>query len=303
MSVDNDRVPATPGPSGEASTTVARVSVRIPEFCATDPEMWFAMVERSFEASGVTTEGTKFGYVLGALSPVYAAEVRDIIMNPPTAGPYQKLKAELIRRLSSTQEQKTRRLLESEEIGDRKPSQFLRHLRGLAGTTVSDSVLRTLWMGRLPTNMQIILATQKDVDLVKVADLADAIAETTGPRVHIAESAAPVGAPKATGQHNVTQDLEALLNLKMAQLAVSFRQEIAAMRQELLSEGRSSRFERTYRQRSPSRQRTRQRSVSRRRAEERQGRCFYHWRWGAGAHRCVPPCNWNDTAGNESGGR
>ncbi|XP_076384436.1 uncharacterized protein LOC143262998 [Megalopta genalis] len=198
--------------------------------------MWFGMVERSFEASGITTEATKFGYVLGALNPVYAAEVRDIIMNPPNTGQYQRLKTELIRRLSSSQEQKTRRLLESEEIGDRKPSQFLRHLRGLAGNNVSDSVLRTLWMGRLPNSMQVILATQKDAEMDKVADLADAIAETMGPRTQVAEASASTAA--AAAPSNAPQDLEALINLKMAQISLLFQQEIAAIRHELIGNER-----------------------------------------------------------------
>ncbi|XP_076392694.1 uncharacterized protein LOC143265295 [Megachile rotundata] len=169
---------------------VDRVSVRIPDFAPADPELWFGMVERSFDASGIKTESTKFGYVLGALSPQYAAEVRDIIMSPPPPPPepYEKLKCELIKRLSSSQEQKTRRLLEHEEIGDRKPSQFLRHLRTLGGAAVSQEILRSLWMGRLPSSMQVILATQRDTDLDQVAELADAIADTMGPRGHIAET-------------------------------------------------------------------------------------------------------------------
>ncbi|XP_076384448.1 uncharacterized protein LOC143263796 [Megalopta genalis] len=291
----------TPGPPNEGGATIGRVAVRIPEFCASDPELWFSMVERSFEASGVTAENTMFGYILGALNPVHAAEVRDVIMNPPGSGQYQKLKTELIRRLSSTQEQKTRRLLESEEIGDRKPSQFLRHLRRLAGTAVSDSVLRTLWVGRLPTNMQAILATQTDAELDKVADLADVIADTTGPRMQVAETTTRV--PPAAMQTGATNELEALLNVKLAQLTLSFRQEVEAIRQELRSEGRSSRYDQSVRPRSPSRQFRRRRSVSRRRLQERQGRCFYHWRWGSNAERCEPPCNWSGASGNEPGGR
>ncbi|XP_076384123.1 uncharacterized protein LOC143261982 [Megalopta genalis] len=234
MATPNEGASYPRGASAEAS--VSRVAVRMPEFCASDPEMWFGMVERSFEASGITTEATKFGYVLGALNPVYAAEVRDIIMNPPNTGQYQRLKTELIRRLSSSQEQKTRRLLESEEIGDRKPSQFLRHLRGLAGNNVSDSVLRTLWMGRLPSSMQVILATQKDAEMDKVADLADAIAETMGPRTQVAEASAFTAA--AAAPSNAPQDLEALINLKMAQISLSFQQEIAAIRHELIGNER-----------------------------------------------------------------
>lgn len=170
------------------------------------------MAERSFEASGITTEATKFGYILGALHARYAAEVREVIMNPPPTDKYQKLKTELIRRLSSSQEQKTRHLLEHEEMGDHRPSQFLRHLRGLAGGTISDSVLRALWMRRLPNGMQVILATQRDADLDKVAELADAVAESSSSRGYIAE-ATP----------STSNDLEALLNTKMAQLALSLR--------------------------------------------------------------------------------
>lgn len=70
----------------------------------------------------------------------------------------------------------------------------------LAGTNVSDSVLRTLWMHRLPTNIQVILTTQKEVQLDQVADLADAITETTGPRVQGAQASTRV--PTAVGTNN-----------------------------------------------------------------------------------------------------
>lgn len=292
------------------SATVDRVAVRIPEFCPGDPEMWFSMVERSFDASGVTTEKTKFGYVLGALNTRYAAEVRDIIMNPPDSEPYQKLKTELIRRLSSSQEQKTRRLLELEEIGDRKPSQFLRHLRDLAGTTVADSVLRTLWLGRLPTNIQVILATQRDTDLDKVAELADAIAETLTPRSHVAETENyNVPPPRDAAPTSLDQSLETLLNLKMAQLAVSLRQEISAIRQEFRAEERPPRrgWQRRPRSFSRHRRRSSSRSVGRNdeghNQRDYQGKCWYHWRYGTNAHRCIPPCNWSSPQGNDQGSR
>ncbi|XP_011705737.1 PREDICTED: uncharacterized protein LOC105460940, partial [Wasmannia auropunctata] len=74
-------------------------------------------------------------------------------------------------------EQRIRKLLEQEEIGDRKPSQFLRHLTALAGATVSTELLRTLWLGRLPPQMQAILATRSADDLEDVAEQADRIYE------------------------------------------------------------------------------------------------------------------------------
>ena len=137
------------------------MGIRIPPFWASDPEMWFAQIEIQFALAKVASDETKFHYVAGNMDSKYAAEVRDILTNPPATNKYTFFKSELIRRLSSSQEQKTRRLLEHKEIGNRKPSQFLHHLRGLAGTVVSDSVLRTLWTGRLPPRLEAILATQK----------------------------------------------------------------------------------------------------------------------------------------------
>jgi hypothetical protein len=68
-----------------------------------------------------------------------------------------------------------------EEMGDRRPTQFLRHLRPLAGPSVPSNFLRTLWRNRLPPNIQAIIATQVKVSLDDVAQLADKIAEVTPP--------------------------------------------------------------------------------------------------------------------------
>ena len=42
-------------------------------------------------------------------------------------------------------------------MGDQKPSQLLRHLKGLE-TDVTDDFLRTIWDSRLPPHVQDILA-------------------------------------------------------------------------------------------------------------------------------------------------
>jgi hypothetical protein len=62
--------------------------------------------------------------------------------------PYTKLKTEL----SPSRELRARQLLATEEIGDRKPSQFPRHLR-------------SIWLGRLPPNVRTHLAGRPEIDL------------------------------------------------------------------------------------------------------------------------------------------
>ena len=107
--------------------------------------------------------------------------MEDVITDPPPTGRYDRLKAELIRRLSLSEEQRVRQLLMHEEMGDQRPTQFLRHLRTLAGPSVPSDFLRTLWTNRLPPNIQAIIATQAQVALDDVAQLADKIAEVTPP--------------------------------------------------------------------------------------------------------------------------
>ena len=65
-------------------------------------------------------------------------------------------------------------------MGNRKPSQFLRHLRSLA-PEVPTEFLRTVWASHLPSHVQAILAGQTDSNFEAVAQLADKICEVTTP--------------------------------------------------------------------------------------------------------------------------
>jgi hypothetical protein len=81
--------------------------------------------------AGVNSEKSKFFHVISQLEQRCAAELEDIITSPPEQSLYTTLKAELVRRLTPAREQRIRQLLTLEEIGDREPSQLLRHLRSL----------------------------------------------------------------------------------------------------------------------------------------------------------------------------
>lgn len=277
---------------------VSRVGMRMPEFTPSDPELWFKIVDRSFQAAGITTDATKFGYALTAIGPRHTLEVRDIIMNPPLERAYEALKSELIKRLSLSQEHKTRQLLEHEEIGDRKPSQFLRHLRGLAGSVVGDEILRTIWMSRLPAYLQPHLVTRTGDSLDTLADIADAIMEATrAPAVHVAETARP--AALTSGHVSEIAAVEARMNLQLTQMRLAMQKEIAEQMASLtkaieaIGERPSRRSDGGDRRR-----RERSRSRSRGRGHASNNLCYYHWRFGPDARRCEPPCS-GQQPGNE----
>ncbi|XP_033231727.1 uncharacterized protein LOC117182731 [Belonocnema kinseyi] len=245
--------------------------------------MWFSQVEYQFALAGITVDETKFNYVSGNLEAKYATEVRDIVTHPLSTGKYNLLKSELIKRLSESQEHKMRRLLEREEIGDRKPSQFLRHLRGLAGTVVPDDVLRPLWLGRLPVDTQRILGSQTRSTLDGIATLADSIADIAPSSGHIAETFQPRAADPL---ELILQRLNFMVKAQIAEatsaITTSLRQEIAA--------ASGNRDQPRY-NRPRSRSRGRSQSRDNNRSQPRDmGEGWYHRKFGADAKRCTTPC-------------
>ena len=147
--------------------------MRLPHLWPDRPAVWLAQAEVLFLLASITCQRTKFNYVVSQLNQQQAAEVEDFITSPPEQEPFDRLKAELLRRLSTSRERGVRQLL-SHEIGDRNPSQFLRHLNSLA-PDVPDDILRTIWASRLPPHVQANLAGQTKVRLDSASHLSDRI--------------------------------------------------------------------------------------------------------------------------------
>ncbi|XP_050535097.1 uncharacterized protein LOC126902115 [Daktulosphaira vitifoliae] len=195
----------------------------------------------------------------------YAAEVEDIITNPPPTERYKHLRAKLVERLSISEEQRVRQLINEEELGDRKPSQFLRHLRSLAGTTtLQDNILRQLWLRRLPSHAQAILTAQSELPLDKVAELADKIVEV---------QPAPSQFAHAVATTNNKKELDVLAAIEALTKQVS---ELCAKR--------------------PQRSRSRSRNRSNVELTNGKGWCWYHSTYGEKAAKCKAPCKYQENS-------
>ncbi|XP_076176653.1 uncharacterized protein LOC143151438 [Ptiloglossa arizonensis] len=227
---------------------------------------WPGQVEAQFTIGRITKDDTKFGYVVAQLDGKYAEEVEDIICNPPDGNKYEAIKRELIKRLSDSDTTRVRKLLETEEIGDRTPTQFWRHLRKLAGSSVSDDFLTEIWKNRLPVKTQLVLAATSDKDGTKLAEIADRVHEIPVERGRIASVSHP-------------SDMDLL------------REELRQMRLQLNAVTNSARQQ----WRSPRRERFRRRSSSRNPSQGASGKrelCWYHDRFAEKATKCIPPCKW-----------
>lgn len=256
-----------------------KVSVRIPPFWPEEPALWFAQIEGQFALSGITVDATKFYYVTAQLDHQYAAEVKDIITNPPATDKYLKLKGELIKRLSASQEKKVKQLLTHEELGDRKPSQFLRHLKTLAGPAVPDDFLRTLWSGRLPSNIQTVIASQSNTSLEDVAELAD--------RVYDIVPCTPQVATTSVNSNNIMNDMSRQI-AELSKQVASLQSQLNSRRSRSHSRSHSN----NNRKRSRSKSKTSDPSV-----------CWYHNKFGNRANKCTTPCSFTPSSGNATGSR
>ena len=178
--------PPTPPPRPRRDAgTVSAVALKLPPFWPVDPTVWFAQVEAQFSFRGVVQQRTRFDYVIAALAPEVAAEVRDLILHPPEERPYDLLKEALVKRTESSEQRRLQQLLTSEELGDRKPSQLLRRMQQLlgdSGPAPDSAFVRQLFLQRLPPSVSMVLASSSDhLSLSQLADMADRILEVANP--------------------------------------------------------------------------------------------------------------------------
>ena len=256
---DEERQGGDPPARDDSAVIAAALNIKLPPFWPADPEVWFAQVEAHFTTKRLTSQKSKFDYVVASLAPEIATEVRDLLLKPPETNPYDSLKAALIRRTAASEQRRLQQLFNAEELGDRKPTQLLRRMQQLLGERagMDGAFLKELFLQRLPTNVRMVLAsTSATTSLEELAELADKIAEVAIP---------PVAAVQQPHLADEMQQLKA--EVTKLQKAISS-----------LSRRRSHTPRRTPRSPSPA-------------PVNPDGLCWYHRKFGQDARKCNPPCS------------
>ena len=261
---------------------IGRVSVKIPPFWPNNAKLFFFQVEANFSIAKITNEVTKFNTIVAALDSETLMHVSDIVFKPPTENPYTVLKNRLISEFELSEGKKIKTLLQDLDLGDAKPSQLLRKMQDLAENKVTNDFLKSIWLNRLPSHIQTILAISSD-PLPQLASIADKIAEVTD-------------------SHTISNIKIDSDNSRIAHL----ESEIDTLTQAIQNIEINSRSRTTFRAQTPYR--CGQRSSNYRRSNSRNLRnrpnnnsnkefCWYHFRFGNNAKKCNPPCQFKSSAG------
>ncbi|XP_025997160.1 uncharacterized protein LOC105201603 [Solenopsis invicta] len=220
------------------SQETSRISIRPSKFSKEKPLIWFIQMEAQFATNGITQDLTKYYHAL------------------------QSLDADVIS--EDSEEKRLKTLLNQTILGDQRPSRLLRHMKDLAEDRMSDDLFKSLWLQRLPTNMQTVLSASGDIlTLDRLTAMADKIYDITPPSSSVLQVA-------ETTASTSSQESELC--------------EIIKKLDQLLSR----------RQRSSPHRRKRSRTRSRSRSSTNTKYCWYHKCFGRDVKKCSAPCSWDN---------
>ena len=154
---------------------VDAVSLKLPTFWASQPEVWFAQAEAQFRLRKIEVDETKYYYVIAALDQETAARLMDLICQPPEDDKYETLKNRLVDTFGLNKRERAARLLHFRQLGDSKPSALMDEMLALLGDHPPCLLFEQLFLERLPEDIRIHLVDAKVEDCRELARRADAL--------------------------------------------------------------------------------------------------------------------------------
>ena len=262
----------------ESDPMAPTMNFRCPEFLQESPTFWFRLVEAQFELYKVTSDRAKVNWTISNLPSAVSWQLQDVIFNNPD---YETLKEAVIKRIAPSNVAKVQFLFKDLTLGDRTPSAMLREMKQVLGEgSMDECIMRELWIQRLPSDVQAILASARNTPLSDAALIADEAMLRLRPQVSVIQPQKPVynncvppspSLPQAVASSPAEDKVDRLIN---------------AMERVL---GRLSTNDVDHQDRY---RRSRRNSPSPRRhfVTSRNGYCKYHNRFGEKARRCEPGC-------------
>ena len=161
------------------------ISLKLPIFWTSQPQVWFQQAEAQFTIRNITVDNTKYAYVVAALDQDTASRLLDLLRKPPVESRYNTIKARLIQTFSSSRRVRANRLLQMEELGDRQPSALMDEMLSLLDEHL---LFEQIFLNRMPDAIRLQLAEADFAEPRKLAEKADqlwlSMGVPTAPAIH-----------------------------------------------------------------------------------------------------------------------
>ena len=310
-------------------------ALSLPKFWETSPTAWFVVAENFFVCQNILSEQVKFHCVVNALEAKHIEKIsHELIINNVVA-PYQFLKQAILKTFEASETFKLNKLLSLPAIDPgqnlKRPTELLLEMQGLLGQSsplgpVAESLLKQMFLDKLPSQIKIILAATPNSSLEELASKAEDIMQvsklTLGQGSINSQITAQPSSSQESQNYNLTQMLiNQNFDDKLNKLSESINklQEGTYLKTSKTSNNPcvSCSPARMHKPQSPrpqqygnaSNQAFRQRrfnsyqnnnghrfSFSTRFEPTNQQHntsnlCFYHTRFGERARKCIPPCS------------
>lgn len=130
------------------------VSLKLPTFWTSHPQVWFAQAEAQFAIRKITADETKYCYVLSALDQSTATRLLDLINQPPRENKYKAMRDRLVDTFCLSTRERASRLLHTRPLGDSKPSALMDEMLALLGDHPPGFLFEQLFLERVPEEIR-----------------------------------------------------------------------------------------------------------------------------------------------------
>ena len=167
----------------KVTAEVNAVSVKLPPFTESNPELWFGKAEAQFVLRGVKDDTTKFYHIYANLTEKAMNEIENLLLDPPATGKVAAMKAKLVRKFSKSQYQKDSELLAIKSLGDLKPTEMWSMFQRLNKDphNATSSFVKAYLINMYPSEVRTAIANMTFEDNDEMAEAADKIMDMKKP--------------------------------------------------------------------------------------------------------------------------
>ena len=167
----------------EVGGRLSAVSVKLPPFTESNPELWFGKAEAQCVLRGIKDDTTKFYHLYANLTEKAMNEIENLLLDPPKTEKVAAMRYKLIRKFGKSQYQKDSELLAIRSLGDLKPTEMWSKFQRLNKDphNATSTFVKAYLINMYPPEVRTAIANTSFADNDEMAEAADKIMDMKKP--------------------------------------------------------------------------------------------------------------------------